>query len=214
MNILIVDDHPLFREGLQFVLSDLDDGLVFKDAASLDNLTQGILDSCDLILLDLGLAGSDGIESLIKLKQRQPNGAIVVISGNADISLVRSCIDHGAAGFIPKTSGPTQLITALRLVLDGGIYLPPNSLSENNDLDALQSENQAIDRLTARQRTALLCAGRGMPNKTIATQMDITEGTVKLHLSAAYKSLGVRNRTEAVYLISRTGLTNERAGKH
>jgi DNA-binding NarL/FixJ family response regulator len=206
--ILIRDDHPLFREGLQFVLSDLKDGLSFTDAPGLNDVRDEDLQNADLVLLDLGISDSNGIESLIKLRALNPPGAIVIISSDDDPYLIRDCIEEGAAGFIPKTSQPAVLIAALSLVLAGGIYLPPRSLADQVEIKTISAENEAVNKLTDRQRTALLLAGRGHPNKTIALHMAIAEGTVKLHLHAAFKTLGVKNRTEAVFLISRTGLTN------
>lgn len=209
VKILIIDDHPLFREGLQFVLSDLENGLSFKDAPGLNDVTDEDLYGADLILLDLGISGSRGIESLVKLRALNPLGSIVIISSDDDPYLIRDCIDGGAAGFIPKTSQPAVLIAALSLVLAGGIYLPPHSVADPLENQTISAENEAVNKLTDRQRTALLLAGRGLPNKTIASRMAIAEGTVKLHLHAAFKTLGVKNRTEAVFIISRTGLTNQ-----
>ncbi len=209
VNVLIIDDHPLFREGLQFVLSDLSEGLCFNDAVGLGTISEETLHSADLILLDLGISDSEGYETLAKLRALDPTGSIVIISSDDDPVTVRKCIEGGAAGFIPKTSQPQVLITALRLVLAGGIYLPPNSMGEVPS-DVVE-ENDTLSKLTPRQRMALLLAGRGLPNKSIAIKMGITEGTVKLHLSATYKLLGVKNRTEAVFIISRAGLTIQQA---
>lgn len=209
MKVLIVDDHPLFREGLQFVLSDLSDSLSFKSAVGLSAITEQMLEEADLILLDLGISDSNGCDSLIRLRALDPSSTVVVISGDDNPETILTCIDGGAAGFIPKTSKPQELITALRLVLDGGIYLPPNGMNEAN-LEYGAQDN-SLEKLTPRQRMAVLLAGRGLPNKSIAIEMGITEGTVKLHLSAAYKLLNVKNRTEAMFIISRSGLTIQQA---
>lgn len=207
VNVLIIDDHPLFREGLQFVLSDLCEGLSFKEAAGLSEISKASLKDVDLILLDLGIADSNGFESLLKLKALNPTGAIVIVSSDCEPELIRKCIEGGAAGFIPKTSQPKVLLAALRLILAGGVYLPPNSMDETGAQAAdNHAQNNALPLLTPRQSVALLLASRGLPNKSIAYNMGIAEGTVKLHLSAAYKLLGVKNRTEAVYAISRTSL--------
>lgn len=209
MNVLIVDDHPLFREGLQFVLSDLSDSLSFSSAVGLGAITQQMLEEADLILLDLGISDCNGCESLARLRELDPSSTIVVISGKDDPETILSCIERGAAGFIPKTSKPAELITALRLVIDGGIYLPPNGMNEPS-FESNTQEN-SLEKLTPRQRMAVLLAGRGLPNKSIAVEMGITEGTVKLHLSAAYKLLDVKNRTEAMFIISRSGITIQHA---
>lgn len=208
MNVLIVDDHPLFREGLQFVLSDLSESLSFSSAVGLSTITHQMLDDADLILLDLGISDSTGYNSLAKLRAMAPSSTVVVISSDDNPETILACIDGGAAGFIPKTSKPQELVSALRLVLEGGIYLPPNGMNEVNLSD---DKDNSLEKLTPRQRKAVLLAGRGLPNKSIAIEMGITEGTVKLHLSAAYKLLGVKNRTEAMFIISRSGLTFQQA---
>lgn len=208
MNVLIVDDHPLFREGLQFVLSDLSESLSFSSAVGLSTITHQMLDDADLILLDLGISDSTGYDSLAKLRAMAPSSTVVVISSDDNPETILACIDGGAAGFIPKTSKPQELVSALRLVLEGGIYLPPNGMNEVNLSD---DKDNSLEKLTPRQRKAVLLAGRGLPNKSIAIEMGITEGTVKLHLSAAYKLLGVKNRTEAMFIISRSGLTFQQA---
>ena len=208
MNVLIVDDHPLFREGLQFVLSDLSESLSFSSAVGLSTITHQMLDDADLILLDLGISDSTGYDSLAKLRAIAPSSTVVVISSDDNPETILACIDGGAAGFIPKTSKPQELVSALRLVLEGGIYLPPNGM---NEVNLSGNKDNSLEKLTPRQRKAVLLAGRGLPNKSIAIEMGITEGTVKLHLSAAYKLLGVKNRTEAMFIISRSGLTFQQA---
>lgn len=208
MNVLIVDDHPLFREGLQFVLSDLSESLSFSSAVGLSTITNQMLEDADLILLDLGISDSNGYESLAKLRAQAPSRTVVVISSDDNPEVILACIDGGAAGFIPKTSKPQELVSALRLVLEGGIYLPPNGMNETS---LSNEKDNSLEKLTPRQRKAVLLAGRGLPNKSIAIEMGITEGTVKLHLSAAYKLLGVKNRTEAMFIISRSGLTFQQA---
>jgi len=205
LNVLIVDDHTLFREGLRLLLHGLCEELDFDEAQGLQHIDRDALNNADLILLDLTTTDSTGIQTLQSIKSLDPVGVIVVISGESDPEVIRLCIDMGAAGFIPKNSQPPVLIAALRLVLAGGIYLPPECFQERsleNTASAL-----GIHSLTQRQRHALLHAARGKSNKLIAREMNIAEGTVKLHLSAAYKTLGVNNRTEAVFLVSEFGLT-------
>ncbi|MFK8077272.1 MAG: response regulator [Granulosicoccus sp.] len=208
INILIVDDHPLFREGLQLLLSELSENLSFSNAVGLRTITHQMLDDADLILLDLCISDSTGYDSLAKLRAMAPSSTVVVISSDDNPETILACIDGGAAGFVPKTSKPQELVSALRLVLEGGIYLPPNDMK---DVMLSDAQDNSLERLTPRQRKAVLLAGRGLPNKSIAIEMGITEGTVKLHLSAAYKLLGVKNRTEAMFIISHSGLTFQQA---
>jgi len=207
MHVLIIDDHPLFREGLQFLLSGLAGELNFSDATSLDDVTEEQLEDAELVLLDLHLGRLSGGAAFEQLRERYVSGKIVVISSNDDPKLIRECIDRGAAGYIPKTSEPSVLIAALQLILSGGIYLPPEAFTESVapsvEEDTPEASQTLLTLLTGRQRKALQLASAGLQNKVIAGQMDISEGTVKLHLSAAYKALNVHNRTEAVYKLSK-----------
>lgn len=208
MRVLIVDDHPLFREGLNFILSDLDDGLEFDNASGVKSISSASLKAADLILLDLQTVDSKGLESLHYVREREPNGSIVVISSDDDPDLVRACIENGAAGFIPKTSEPNILVAALKLVLDGGLYLPPYTSIETTDVAVHETPTKPdiATGLTKRQLYTLLLVAKGKANKNIADTMGITEGTVKLHLTAAFKTLKVKNRTEAVYALSKMGI--------
>lgn len=206
MNILIIDDHVLFREGLRLLLSGLSDELVFHEASGTSHLDHEVVDKADLILLDLTTTDSTGVRSLSTIRAMEPSGSIVIISGENDAETIRHCIDRGAAGYIPKSSNPPVLIAALRLVLAGGIYLPPECFAEEELVG--RPTHSEIEELTRRQQQALLLAAKGQSNKSIAREMKITEGTVKLHLSAAYKVLGVNNRTEAVFLLSESSLTD------
>jgi DNA-binding NarL/FixJ family response regulator len=213
MNILIIEDHPLFREGLQYLLSDLSDGLVFHGSPGVGSIADDTLHQADLILLDLHTVDSHGLQSLCAIRQREPAGAIVVISSDDDADLVRDCIDRGAVGFIPKTSEAAVLVAALKLVLAGGIYLPPDCVlsPHKSTADTQVVENQSHG-LTKRQVRAMLLVARGHSNKKIADTMGITEGTVKLHLSAAFKTLNVKNRTEAVFALSQLGFKESDTG--
>jgi len=207
MHVLIIDDHPLFREGLQFLLSGLAGELNFSDATSLEDVSDEQLENADLVLLDLTLGRLSGSDAFEQLRERSVSGKIVVISSNDDAGLIKDCIDSGAAGYIPKTSEPSVLIAALQLILSGGIYLPPEAFTESvapvMEQDNPETSQTLLTLLTSRQRKALQLASSGLQNKNIASQMDISEGTVKLHLSAAYKALKVHNRTEAVYKLSK-----------
>jgi DNA-binding NarL/FixJ family response regulator len=131
MNILLVDDHALFRSGLKFLLSDLDSRLSFSEAASLREVERFTAESFDLILLDWNLPGTLGDQVLSTVRVAFPESTIVVLSGEEDPALVKMAVDRGAAGFIPKASQPAVMVNALRLVLAGGIYLPAQMLFAN-----------------------------------------------------------------------------------
>lgn len=210
MKILLVDDHELFRVGVRLLLSELGPELHFAEAAScaeassLANHT-----GFDLVLLDFHLPGVQGLEALRILREKLEGATFVVLSGEDDPVLIRACIDHGAAGFIPKTSTQAVMLAALRLVLAGGIYLPLHAMSGWSDRAPPAAEKlpELLKGMTERQLDTLRLAMQGKSNKLIARELDISEATVKAHLSAAFRTLGVHNRTEAVFTAARVGLS-------
>ncbi len=210
VNILLVDDHALFREGLKFLLRSLDAGLELDEAGDCARaLERASARSYDLVLLDLKLPGVNGMDALKALREAVPSTPLVVLSGEEDPRLVREAIERGAMGFIPKSSTPEVLIQALRLVLAHGVYLPPAVL----DTPAAaappphpESAEAKLPLLTERQMDVLRCVIQGKPNKVIARDLDISEGTVKAHLSSVMHALGARNRTEAVFAAAKMGL--------
>lgn len=208
MHVLLIDDHALFRQGLQLILSTLDERLRFSDAADCASvLRDPALRDVNVVLLDLGLPDGNALASIEPLRAHCTSAAIVVVSGIDDPQTVRRAIDAGAAGFVPKSSSSAVLIAALRLILTGGIYLPPHVLDPYGGSGAAGGAGRSTELLSARQQEVLLRAIQGTPNKNIALALGISEGTVKAHLSAAYRVLGVPNRTSAVYAAARLGLT-------
>ena len=211
MHILIIDDHSLFREGIKLLLTELSDQLTISDAPSIEEVEEDLFQTADLVLLDLVLdRTNDSADTMQKIQQHRVLGSIVIISSKDDPHIIKECIDQGASGFIPKSANPDVLISALRLILSGGIYLPPEAHRESSapQINADKQSNSAdpLHNLTQRQKKALELVCRGLQNKMIAREMEIAENTVKLHLSAAYKALEVKNRTEAMYKISSLGI--------
>lgn len=220
MKLLLVDDHSLFRSGLRLLLSDLDESVSFDEAGSVEEIPAD-LPAPDLVLLDLNLRGVSGRCALERLRDRLPEVPIVALSGEEDPELIRSVIADGASGFIPKASTPGVMIGALRLVLAGGIYLPPAVLraapvapvapvapavpAAIDPAGRPAAPRLSMPGLTGRQQDVLMLAVRGKSNKQIAREFDLSEGTVKQHLSAAFRVLGVSNRTEAVYAVAEQG---------
>ncbi|NQX87293.1 MAG: response regulator transcription factor [Halioglobus sp.] len=207
MRILLVDDHALFRQGLRFLLDDLDDSLEFEEAEGFDAAlaTMQRAPFFDLILMDFHMPGTSGLEGLASLLAVAPGTPLTVLSGEEDPETIRQAIDAGASGFVLKSSSPDVLMAALKLILAGGVYLPPSILSCLPS-QRPQRDSAKIDLLSARQTAVLLRAIQGKANKVIALELDIAEGTVKTHLSGAFKVLGVRNRTEAVIAAAKFGL--------
>ncbi|MDM4770193.1 response regulator transcription factor [Solimonas sp. SE-A11] len=208
MNILLVDDHELFREGIKLLLANLAEDVVFVEAPSCHAaLSHPASSPLDVILLDFHLPGTHGFDALRALRAHFEQPAIVVLSAEENPALIVQAIDEGAAGFIPKTSSHAVMMAALRLVLAGGTYLPPHALLGSAPQAATaQQPGDPLAELTPRQVETLRLAMQGKANKVIAREMDVSEATVKAHLSASFRALGVRNRTEAVFTAARLGL--------
>lgn len=223
MKTLIVDDHPLFSEGLRLLLSastPIEDIACCEDAA--EALGLATESPFDLVLLDWNLGSDEGGAPLIgDLKALLPQARIVIVSGESNPSLIRRAIEAGAVGFVPKESSSALLIDALTLTAHGGIYLPLAVLSADppaapapattpapatSARGALRSIAEAFPQLTPRHVDVLSCLVRGMANKQIARVLDISDGTVKQHLNTIFRELGVLNRTETVYLLARSGV--------
>lgn len=207
LKILIADDHELFLDGLKMALSDLD-GEMSVDVVHNHTELQAKADGntpYDLILTDLAMPGMAWHESLRLLKEHNPETPVVVLSAVYDREIVLQAVDIGAAGFIPKTSSNKIILSAIHLILSGGLYLPSELLH-----DATQKVTTAAGEvkslLTPRQLDVLRLMGQGKPNKIIARELDLSEGTVKLHVTAILKALNVINRTGAVISARNLGL--------
>jgi len=210
MHLLLVDDHALFREGLKFILRGLDEHLLIDEAGSVEAaIAMQEVPPFDLILLDLNLPGAGDLEALASVRAAFPQAPIVVLSGEDDPRMIRATIEQGAMGFVPKSSTPEILINALRLILAHGVYLPLSAL----DTDAPAAETEGINNpdtllrnLSPRQIEVLRSVIRGDSNKLIARKLSLSESTIKQHLSAVLRTVGARNRTEAVYAAAKLGL--------
>ena len=196
MDVLIADDHPLVRDALARVVAQIDGGWRVRGVGDFKSLTEAIAASVpDLLIVDLNMPGMDGVEAVRKLRAQHPTLAIVIASGQDDPATIRAALATGANGFIPKSDPPDLLIEALRLVCAGGVYIP----SRTFDLgDPRVVRHADLSGLTPRQCDVLQLLQKGQPNKLIARQLGLTEGTVKVHIAAILRALQVRNRTEAV----------------
>ena len=213
MNILLVDDHALFRGGLKFLLQQLDTRLVLDEAGNCAQaLERAAACRYDLVLLDLNMPGLSHLDALAALRDAVPDAPVVVLSGEADPRVVRAAIERGAMGFIPKSATPEVLIEALRLVLAHGVYLPLEVLAEISASAAAPAAPARGDGatpqpgLTPRQMEVLRYVIQGKPNKVIARELSLSEATVKVHLSSVLRAFGAHNRTEAVYAAAKLGL--------
>ncbi|NAW67699.1 response regulator transcription factor [Photobacterium halotolerans] len=201
--IVIADDHPLFRNALFQSVHMAVSKANLLEADSLDTLLQ-LLDKepdVDLVLLDLKMPGANGMSGLIQLRAQHPELPVVVVSANEDTSVIRQVRHHGAFGFIPKSSDMRELISALNQVLDGEPYFPPGIGEDEDDpeLDALAAR---IATLTPQQYKVLCMLSDGLLNKQIAYELNVSEATIKAHMTAIFRKLGVKNRTQAVILLN------------
>jgi two-component system, NarL family, nitrate/nitrite response regulator NarL len=194
MNVLLVDDHPLFREGLRSLLERMETSFRVVEAdsceAALALPSEGEL---DLILLDLALPGMNGIEAIARFRTRFPTTPVVIISASYEASQVREALERGAQGFIPKFTPPAILMSALRLIFSGGVYVPP-TVFRNEE----QGMPASTTGLTSAQTRVLALMARGQSNKVIGHTLAISDNTVRAHVSAILRALNAANRTEAV----------------
>jgi len=218
MHILIVDDHPLIRDGIATMLARARPGSKLTRAADLQTAIEAIESSPpEIVLLDLGLPDVAGFDALIRIRHRFPHLPLVVLSGREDRDTVLESLRHGATGFIPKNMNSEQIWSALAIVLSGGVFLPASvgGIVPLPETDAKLVEPPAIgeilDRigLTDRQRAVLACLVRGMHNKEIALEFGLAEPTVKAHVSAIFRAMNVGSRTQAVLWLSRQGIRPE-----
>ena len=211
MNILVVDDHPLYRSGVVYTLQNTGMDVQVVECASLETAFQRLGEGLrvDLMILDLQMPGYSGLDSVRTVRARLPEVPVLVLSGNEDPGVVRECIELGAFGFVPKSAPSEQFTAALTLVLSGGVYLPPASLSVGAPVTAAQQDawSRLGARLTERQRQVLLGIVQGKPNKVIARDLGLSDTTVKSHVAHILDALVVSNRTEAVYALARAGLS-------
>ncbi|MGN8083924.1 response regulator transcription factor [Variovorax sp. 22077] len=221
MKILIADDHRLVIEAVKAKLSELEPGIEFVLAMSVDELLAGATDDLDLALIDLNMPGADGQAHIDEIRQRHPAVPVIVLSGYEDPAIMRSALERGVLGFIPKAYSPDVMLSAVRLVLAGGVYVPPMMLTavppgivagmaQQPGTESLVrggaagggGSGQTLEHLrsvlTERQVEVLQLLSQGKPNKLIGRSLGISEGTVKIHLAAIFRALNVRNRTEAV----------------
>lgn len=212
MKILIADDHELFRDGLRHVLDQLGGSLTIVEASDFQQAVDAVEreKDIDIVLLDLSMPGMPWNEALPRLKELVSDQVpIIVLSASDDRRHVLQAVNMGAAGFIPKTSSSRVMLSALKLVLSGGVYLPPALLDQSPSGDGMgpMANESSVSFLTPRQREVLTLLGQGKSNKEIARVLQLAEGTVKLHVTAILKALNVNNRTRAVVAASQLGLT-------
>lgn len=204
MKILLADDHALFRAGMRHVLARLADEVTVVEAGNFEEALDeaGKHDDLSLLLLDLSMPGQHGFAVLDVLIERHPFLPIVVLSASESRADMQGALDRGALGFIPKSATPAVMLSALQLVLSGGVYVPPELVERS-----AERFPATHIKLTPRQVDVLRCVIDGKSNKTIAAELGLTVATVKAHATAVFKALNVSNRTQAALAAERFGLT-------
>jgi len=209
MKILVVDDHPLIVEALVQLLPQMDPAIVVRGAIDPAEAVAVLDNEPDvaLVLLDLALPGARGLDFLGDLKLDYPGVPIVVLSATHDQATVMAALGAGAHGFIPKTANGNLLLDAVRRALDGRVCLMPDT-TPMTEGDGVHISPDALG-LTTRQTDVLKLLVQGKPNKLICRDLKLSEGTVKVHVSAILKALCVHSRTEAIATLARRGISLE-----
>lgn len=207
MKILIADDHALFRDGLSLHLEKLSPKAVIMQAANFLQAVKIVQSTPDLnlVIVDLDMPDMDWKEGLKTLRETMSDGRIVVVSASEDIYNIKKALEMKVDGYIPKRSDTKVLTSALHLIMEGGTYLPP-SIVEQAAKIADNKTSRGGKLLTPRQNEVLKYVAEGMSNKQIAYKMSVSEATVKLHINALLRALGVTNRTQAVIIAQKRGL--------
>ena len=202
MNILLADDHVLFRSGMRYILAEFGSDVDIHEVGSGEELLEAARSrSFDLVLMDMLMPGMNQGDVIGMIRALHPKLPIVIVSMLDSPGVIRGAVASGASGFIPKTSTPSLMTEAIRLVLAGGVYLPPAVLAVEEDAkaeDAGYSPLPPDARLTRQQRAVLAELSVGKSNKEIAQSLSISEATVKVHLAAIMRTLKVHNRTQVV----------------
>jgi two-component system nitrate/nitrite response regulator NarL len=209
MKLLIVDDHPVLREGIAALLRQAGPGaevLQARDAAEGLALVEAHAD-LDAVVLDLMMPGMDGWQAISEFGRRRPDLPVIVLSSSEDPHDARKALALGALGYVPKSASQHVLLSAIRIVLEGDIYVPPLVLADSGAaIGRPHGVEPKAARLTERQTEILKMLSKGQPNKTIASTLDLSEKTVKAHITAIFRSLNVVNRTQAAAVGREFGL--------
>lgn len=196
--IIIADDHPLFRNALCLAVKQVVSDADIQECDSISSLESllAVQKDTDLILLDLRMPGANGFSGLVLIRRAFPDIPVIVISASDESLIMQRAMEYGASGFIPKASDLDQIAAALQAVLNGSLWLP-TTLSQNTSTEEHEFAKR-IKTLTPQQLRVFMMLTKGLLNKQIAGEVNVSEATVRTHMTAIFRKLGVRNRTQAV----------------
>lgn len=219
-HVIIADDHPLFRGALKQTLDSSLPGVSISEVGTVEALLEVIASSpgVDLVLLDLKMPSErtstalSGLTGLMYLKSQHPEIPVVVVSATDNPGIVRRCLSLGASGFIPKSVPVEQIRSAIKTILDGGVWFPQDLRAQDGS-DDLANLATRLSTLTPQQVRVLTMLGQGLLNKQIAFELGVSEATVKAHVSAILQKLGVDSRTQAVIAVNRISSVDDHREK-
>lgn len=211
MYILLVDHQTLFRAGIEEIFLNNSTSHVVKGCSSIDTMNRHLRSSpIDLVLLEVGIVSSNGIDDIIDIRKNFPKVKIAVLSAELDPIVIHRAIDNGASGYITKSSSMAKLFETIDMIFAGEICLPIEYTATRsrivNSSTVQRSSTSIMTSLSIRQREVLTLLLQGKPNKTISYLLNISNNTVKTHMSAIFRTLGANNRTEAVYYAAKAGV--------
>lgn len=212
MNIVIVDDHPLFRHALIQAVRYNFPQVRITEISTADDLYTFLEqhDEPDLILLDLNLPGASGFSTLVHIRSSYPILPVIIVSAHEEVKVIQRAMTHGAMGYIPKSAHPSQIGEAIQQVLEGDMWLPQQMAGQ--ELTQEQDDSDIVEKiqsLTQQQFRVLMMLSEGLLNKQISYTLGLSEATIKAHVTAIYKKLGVQNRTQAVLMIKALKIENK-----
>ena len=211
MKVLIADDHALFRDGLSVHLEQIDPKAVIFQAGNFSQALKiaGDEKKLDLVIMDLDMPDMNWEEAIKDIKEKSSDARFVIMSASEDNRNIRKSLEYGVCGYIPKRSETKVITGALKLILDGGTYLPPTVIEAGSSAGAMSKNGSSSangKKLTNRQSQVLELVAQGLSNKQIAYEMGVSEATVKLHINALLRAVGATNRTQAVIIAQKMGL--------
>ena len=198
MRVIIADDHALVREGLVTFFQAAEPGWNIQQAASLDAMTELLEQRTDLVIADLNMPGMHGSDTFAAFREANPDVKVAVLTGNEDRTMILECLSAGVHGYILKADETNELLSAIRTIISGGIYVPARLSHLVAKQAAMPQRAGASPGLTKRQREVMDLLAKGMSTKSIARQLTLGVGTVKVHLAALYRTLDVHSRMEAI----------------